>query len=108
MSDDNLHRTTDPITSHLAAAEVKRYTKIKSERAVLLAFKKHSWHDAALVEEFKGIFSPSRVRTARHELTVKWKRLEYCGCIKHRGRAHQQWTPTIEGWKTIKAISDCR
>lgn len=79
-------RTTDPSTSHEAAA-IAESSVAASQRAVLdiLHEALMPLTDEEIVGYLRGQFSPSRVRTARVELQAQGL-VEYAGTVKPPGK----------------------
>ena len=108
MSTDRAHaRTTDPSTSHQAAASLTPLTLTGNRLAVLrLMSKCIVVHDEELVREYQKRSrdharryprqSPSGIRTRRHELTCVGY-VQRCGVTMVRGRQHLRWQITLAG-----------
>lgn len=98
-----LARTSDPHTSHLAAAEqtIERVTPMRAR--VLLALY-HSLHfeatDDWLIAEIGG--SPSSIRTRRKELVDAGFVFGLGGGISHMGRPALIWSLAVEGYSFVR------
>lgn len=90
-------RTTDPVTSHEAAAGVDG---ADSRAAVLaeLRLRRLGLADFELQEQLAGRFSEARIRTARHELAEAGL-VESLGIYRltRAGRRAQVWATTPTG-----------
>lgn len=90
-----LARASDVMTSHAAAASVKKDTLSRSQREVLALLKQRSFMAWQLEHELAHLpISPSRVRSAPRELERK-------GLVEVVGEGQSQFGRPAQIWRAV-------